>query len=90
MDRILFNSRDPQHKTPFGTVRTGDCCVLRLLTPHVSGATGVTLMLEDCDEQPLRELPFVPESEDAGLRHARAGRDDPHALYRKGCEIRNL
>ena len=54
MDRILFNSRDPQHKTPFGTVRTGDCCVLRLLTPHVSGATGVTLMLEDCDEQPLR------------------------------------
>ena len=81
MDRILFNSRDPQHKTPFGTVRTGDCCVLRLLTPHVSGATGVTLMLEDCDEQPLRELPFVPESEDADVRWWRCEFSLPRGLY---------
>lgn len=59
--RILYDSRLAQHKTPFGTLRTGESCVMRILTPSVSGATGVRLMLENCEGEAVREIPFQPE-----------------------------
>lgn len=31
--RILFDSRQTQYKTPFGTLRTGECCVLQIRIP---------------------------------------------------------
>ncbi|MGM9563066.1 MAG: glycoside hydrolase family 13 protein [Faecousia sp.] len=59
--RILFDSRDAAHKTPFGCIRTGQRCILRLLVPVNCHATGVHLMLEDCENAPAGEYPFVKE-----------------------------
>ena len=59
--RILYDSRDTQYKTPFGTIRTGQCCVMHIHVPKSSGATGVRLMLEDCDYHPTGEYPFTLE-----------------------------
>lgn len=73
--RILFDSRDAAHKTPFGCIRTGQRCILRLLVPANCQATGVKLMLEDCENAPAGEYPFVKE-EDLG---------DGYTAYR--CEF---
>lgn len=61
--RILFNSRDLQYKTPFGTIRTGQYCIMHIHIPKDCGATGVRLMLEDCENRPAGEYPFTVESE---------------------------
>ena len=45
--RILYDSKMAQHKTPFGTLRTGERCVLRVFVPRTSGAVGMRLMLEN-------------------------------------------
>ena len=60
--RILFNSRDRQYKTPFGTVRTGQSCFLRIDIPRACGAVSVELMLENCDGQLCKTAPFALES----------------------------
>lgn len=59
--RILYDSRKLQHKTPFGTIRTGECCILRVFLPRGSGGIGVKLMLENCENEPVSETPFVFE-----------------------------
>ena len=60
--RILFDSRDIQFKTPFGTIRRGQNCVLHIHVPFSSGARGVSLILEDHDQRPLKEIPLsMPE-----------------------------
>lgn len=59
--RILFDSRQEQYKTPFGTLRAGDSCILHIDIPETCGATAVTLMIENCDEQPCREVAFEKE-----------------------------
>ena len=59
--RILFDSRQEQYKTPFGTLRAGNSCVLHMDVPESSGAVSVTLMLENCDEQPCCEFTFEKE-----------------------------
>lgn len=56
--RILFDSRKEQHKTPFGTVRTGDSCILKIHVPDVCGAVGVNLVLENTDDQIIDEIPM--------------------------------
>ena len=56
--RILYNSKDAQYKTPFGTIRTGQSCFLRIDIPKSCAAVRVTLVVEDCDEKPCREVPF--------------------------------
>ena len=56
--RILFDSRQTQYKTPFGTLRTGECCVLQIRIPTEVGASGVRLMLEDSEHAVCAELPF--------------------------------
>ena len=73
--RILFDSRDAAHKTPFGCIRTGQRCILRLLVPANCHATGVKLMLEDCENAPAGEYPFVKEED----------RGDGYTAYR--CEF---
>ncbi len=57
--RILFDSRSDQHKTPFGTVRTGDMCILNVHIPKDVGTCKAELMVEDCDEKPIFELPMT-------------------------------
>ena len=59
--RILFDSRQEQYKTPFGTLRAGNSCVLHMDVPESSGAVSVTLVLENCDEQPCCEFTFEKE-----------------------------
>ena len=59
--RILFDSRQEQYKTPFGTLRAGNSCVLHMEVPESSGATSVTLVMENCDEQPCCEFTFEKE-----------------------------
>ena len=73
--RILFDSRNAAHKTPFGCIRTGQRCILRLLVPANCYATGVKLMLEDCENAPAGEYPFVKEED----------RGDGYTAYR--CEF---
>ncbi len=43
--RILFDSKKEEYKTPFGCLREGECCTLRVHTPDVCEALGVTLMV---------------------------------------------
>ena len=64
--RILFDSKAAQHKTPFGTLRTGENCVLHIFVPCSSGANGVRLILEDCNGAPVTEHPFTLETEQGG------------------------
>lgn len=59
--RILFDSRQEQYKTPFGTLRAGNSCVLHMDVPESSGAVSVTLVMENCDEQPCCEFTFEKE-----------------------------
>ena len=66
--RILLDSKAAQYKTPFGTLRTGENCVLHVFVPRSSGATGVRLMLEDCDGAPVMEQPFVLQKEQDDYR----------------------
>ena len=73
--RILFDSRDAAHKTPFGCIRTGQRCILRLFIPATCHATGVKLMLENCENAPAGEYPFIKEEE----------RSDGYTAYR--CEF---
>lgn len=62
--RILFDSRQDKYKTPFGTLRTGESCVLHIEIPAACGAVAVTLMTETCEEEPYRSFPFAKESSD--------------------------
>ncbi|MBE6985274.1 MAG: glycoside hydrolase family 13 protein [Ruminococcaceae bacterium] len=62
--RILFDSRSAQHKTPFGTVRTGESCVLKIYVPDVCAAIGVNLVLENTDDQIIDELPLTASERD--------------------------
>lgn len=79
--RILFDSRDMQHKTPFGTVRTGQLCSLHMDIPRCCEAIGVMLMLEDCDGKPCAEFPFVPEEENGDYRRWHCEFTMPAGLY---------
>ena len=54
--RILFDSRLEKYKSPFGTVRTGEACVLNVYVPDSAEAIGVTLMVEDCDGRPYADF----------------------------------
>lgn len=59
--RILFDSRDARYKTPFGTIRTGQLCVMHIHVPVDCGATRVTLMIEDHYARPRTEVSFTKE-----------------------------
>ena len=72
--RILYNSRQEQFKTPFGTLRTGESCVLHIQIPTTVKAVGVHLILENCDEQPWGTHAFV-----------RGSTEEPYETWR--CEF---
>lgn len=60
--RILFDSRNIEFKTPFGTIRRGQNCVIRIHVPFSSGAKAVSLILENHDQQRVSEIPLsMPE-----------------------------
>ena len=43
--RILFDSKLPQHKTPFGTLTPGEECTLHIHIPSTVQSTAVTVIL---------------------------------------------
>ena len=61
--RILFDSRQEQYKTPFGTLRTGESCILHMRIPVNCGATSVTLIVENCEEQPVEDAQIEDEAD---------------------------
>lgn len=67
--RIHYNSRDPQHKTPFGTLRRGELCKMTVFVPINVGAVGVSLILEDPDGQLCKEVSFVLSREEGDYGH---------------------
>lgn len=62
--RIHFDSKKCEHKTPFGTVRAGECCSFMICVPTSCKATGVGLILEDCDGKLCREVSFTLKADD--------------------------
>lgn len=66
--RILYDSKIAQFKTPFGTLRTGENCLLRIWLPHSSGAVGAQLLLEDGNGKPVAEFPFTAAEREKDYR----------------------
>ncbi len=56
--RILFDSRDPAYKTPFGVLAEGQSCTLRMRLPRELETRFVQLVLEREDGSPAQEFPF--------------------------------
>ena len=52
--RILFDSKQPQFKTPFGTLVPGQECTLHIHIPTTVGATAVSCRLQSQHGQPDR------------------------------------
>ncbi len=67
--RIHYNSRDPQHKTPFGTLRRGELCKMTVFVPKTVEAVKMTLILEDPDGQFCKEIPFFLAREEGDYGH---------------------
>ena len=57
--RIYYNSRDPAHKLPFGTLRRGELCSMTLSVPYSSGAVAAEIIIEDCDGNPCGQIPMT-------------------------------
>ena len=57
--RILFDSRDPAYKTPFGTLTVGQSCTIHVKIPKDLEARFVQLVAEREDEAADLEFPFV-------------------------------
>ena len=52
--RILFDSKKPQFKTPFGTLTPGQACALSILVPCSVGAIKVECLLQTEDGRPAQ------------------------------------
>lgn len=64
--RILFDSLDVAYKSPFGTLQPGQSCEMHIRVPLGCGATGVCLMLEDCEQSLCGEFAFSHERDADG------------------------
>ena len=56
--RILYDSRDPEYKTPFGVLTEGQSCTLRVKIPKELETRFLQLVLEREDGNPPLEFPF--------------------------------
>jgi glycosidase len=57
--RILFNSRDPEYKSPFGVLTENQPCKLHIKTPRDIEARSVQLVIDRDEGGPALEFPFV-------------------------------
>lgn len=64
--RILYDSRQEAYKSPFGTLQTGQPCVMNIQIPVYCETAGVTLVLEDYAERPfdMKAFTFVEREGD--------------------------
>ncbi len=81
--RILFDSKKEQFKTPFGTLRRGESCLLRLWLPADSGGIGAELILEDCDGNPVgtKRFRFETQNGDYGIYACTFALETPGLYY---------
>lgn len=56
--RILYNSRDPEYKSPFGVLTEGQTCVIRMKLPKELETRFVQLVIEREDGSTAPEHPF--------------------------------
>ncbi len=57
--RILFDSKDPAFKDPFGCLTPGQSCTLNIHVPSSVQATGVTCVIVHEDSSPALEVPMT-------------------------------
>ncbi len=57
--RILYNSKDPAHKSPFGTLTPGQVCRMTVSVPQSCRTTKVVLVLERENGAWYREVAFT-------------------------------
>ncbi len=54
--RILFDSQNPQYKTPFGCIAQGEACALHIHIPQNVGATAVVCVMQHEDGSACKEI----------------------------------
>lgn len=67
--RILYNSKDISHKTPFGTLTPGQVCRMTVAIPQSCRTTGMVLVLEREDGRWFRDVAFTEKTVDAPYEH---------------------
>lgn len=60
--RILYDSKQPQFKTPFGTLTPGEICTLHIHIPSSVQTTGVSCILNFEDGSHAQEFPLTFQS----------------------------
>lgn len=60
--RILYDSKQPQFKTPFGTLTPGETCTLHIHIPSSVQTTGVSCILNYEDGSHAQEFPLTLET----------------------------
>ena len=61
--RILYDSKLPQYKTPFGTLTPGQVCTVHIHIPCAVGTTAVTLLLKYEDGKTgAQDIPLEKQS----------------------------
>ena len=63
--QILFDSRDPQYKTPFGVLTAGEACTLHIRVPRELEPRYVQLVIEREGDDSALEFSFVWAGQDA-------------------------
>ena len=62
--RILFDSKQTEHKTPFGCITPKDRCHLRIRIPTSVKTTGVSVCIQQEDGTPYKDFSMLPERSD--------------------------
>ena len=57
--RILYDSKQPQFKKPFGTLQPGEICTLHIHIPTTVEATAVEILLQQENGQPAGNFPMT-------------------------------
>ena len=62
--RILYDSKSLKHKTPFGTLSTGETCTMTIYVPSTVQATMISCILGRADGSPAKnaDIPFKEKS----------------------------
>lgn len=66
--RILFDSKQSQYKTPFGTLTPREVCTLRIAIPASVGTTQVQCVIQQENGSPAMEIPLFYEADRGAYR----------------------
>ena len=59
--RILYDSKEPQYKLPFGTLQPGQECVLHIHIPTAVGTTAAEIVVQQENSAPEKTVPMTLE-----------------------------